>query len=536
LLLTGCPPAVPDEPDAGAGPPDAGANEADAGQPDAGPPVVEDAGEPGADGGAPDETRYGDVFQKSSHNSFQRDEVLLDQLLYHRVRSLELDIHRSGPSRPETAGEWYVFHEDNDADETKCDTLADCFEEMRAFARAIPAHEVVTVFVDLKDDFDADGHTPQDLDARIRAHFAPDEVFEPADLIACGASSLKDGAATCGLPTLSSLRGQFLFVLTGGAICGSGERLSVYLDDDAVARAAFIAPQVSSGCPPSALAARDEVVFHNLGFGDRSFADEIHDDGLLTRVFLLNGQTDWDATRAFGVHHLATDKVNLHRDTWATTLSGDGYPFRCRPDAGCALDDAEAGELLGVEVNSEDIFGTGDDFVFLHATPGDLDRTWSALVSTENSHVDEFAKGCLMARESTADNARYFAVCRPADNHPPRVQRRAQPGATTEEALLTFPRPESTAFLRLTLSQGGTCASGEASFDGVTYDEIDSACFDAPLSLQGFAASSHGDEIVRTLFAQPRRDDVERALAPADLTLDEIGTVRSSAAFIGAVP
>lgn len=36
---------------------------------------------------------YGSVRQKGSHNSYQRTEGYLDQALYWRNRSLEIDIH-----------------------------------------------------------------------------------------------------------------------------------------------------------------------------------------------------------------------------------------------------------------------------------------------------------------------------------------------------------------------------------------------------------------------------------------------------------
>src|SRR5690349_15338941 len=49
--------------------------------------------------------RLDEVRAKSSHNSYERDEALFDQLVYHRVRSIELDIHvAKGPAWPAVPG------------------------------------------------------------------------------------------------------------------------------------------------------------------------------------------------------------------------------------------------------------------------------------------------------------------------------------------------------------------------------------------------------------------------------------------------
>jgi hypothetical protein len=110
-----------------------------------------------------------------------------------------------------------------------------------------------------------------------------------------------------------------------------------------------------------------------------------------------------------------------------------------------------------------------------------------------------------MARASLDPGAPYFAVCRPADDEPLRVQWRADPGGTStaiEAAIAadnTLDGP-GVVFVRLQAESGGTCLRGEGSSDGVAWVEIGARCFDEPLPLQGLSASAHGAGPVRLLF------------------------------------
>ena len=46
-----------------------------------------------------EDLRYNEVRQISSHNAFQRFEGIYDQVVYWRIRSLEIDPHRGKPFR-----------------------------------------------------------------------------------------------------------------------------------------------------------------------------------------------------------------------------------------------------------------------------------------------------------------------------------------------------------------------------------------------------------------------------------------------------
>ena len=124
---------------------------------------------------------YQRLRQKSSHNSYQRLEGLQDQLQYHRIRSLELDIYYTKSGHTTNSGDWFVYHNSDDTG-TTCHRLSDCLKELQAWSNANPNHEVVTVWVDIKDsNFGSNsGDTPEKFDDLINQYL---DVYEPGDIL-----------------------------------------------------------------------------------------------------------------------------------------------------------------------------------------------------------------------------------------------------------------------------------------------------------------------------------------------------------------
>jgi hypothetical protein len=494
----------------------------------------------GTTGPEPAGLRYADVRQKSAHNSYQRDEAPFDQLVYHRIRSVELDVHVGKTFEPTEDGVWYVYHTDVIDDDTWCVRLGHCLDAFGAFADAAADHEVLTLWIDFKDDWDA-GHGPDELDDALQAAFGDALISGPELLALAGcpeASSVQAGLLdpACGWPTLEALRGRVLVVLTGAASV-----LRVY--HDAAGRRALVAP---AGSALDDAASWPGTAIFNFAAADVAAAQTYVDAGFVARVWDCNDVARWDAAVAAGAHHVATDKVNDAIDPWARTHDDRGWPFACRSacDAPAIVDEVA---ILGVEVDSGDVWDAADSAWFLHedrtSTP---DGLWQAFVSTANSHVEPFAKGCLMARASLDPSAPYFAVCRPADDEPLRVQWRVDPGGTSSaiEAAIT---PDNTldapgvVFVRLHVESAGTCVRGEGSADGVTWVEIGARCFAEPLPLQGLSASAHGAGPVRLLFggvaldADGRGDNLEPRRLDDFAASTAIGTAAATL-FDGVLP
>ena len=491
-----------------------------------------DDGAPLAAHGARGDVRYSDAVQKSTHNAYDRAEPLLDQLLYHRIRSLELDVHASKAGQSAPGGDWFVYHEDAPLfRDSSCVTLSSCLRQVAAFHRALPHHEVVTLFIDLKDGF-SPGRGPSELDARILSVLGKDVVFTPADALdRCpDATSVGDALLDrCSFPTLADLRGRIVVAVTGGRACDRSSHVMAYVGDAPARRAAFAAPNFDAACPVASLDGDPRrAVFANTSFGARREVVEARKRGLVARIYKggisggLDTREEFEIARALGANHLATDRASFDADPWSSTHTSRGFPFRC---AGCE-DLVEAARVVGLAATSGDLWGTSDSGFFAYDDTEAGAETWSSLVSVPSSHAPQLAKACLVARASDAPEAAYAAVCRPFDGHPPRMQLRMfDGGATTAiaaSALAGFV-PEALSHVRLVIAptDGRTSVAAEASADGSTWTTIATTTMSVGLPVRGLAVSSHDAGPVRALFAGTTRT---RGGAPSRLSATDLRT------------
>jgi hypothetical protein len=195
----------------------------------------------------PHPLRFDEIQTLMMHNAyFQHDQheladgpstLLWDQLVYHRVRAFELDIH------PGT--DWPVWHTVALANRN-CDSLRSCLRTFTAFHRIQPDHEPITIWLEAKEDEHfIGGRTPDTLDGILRDALGS-AVFTPKDAIDRCKQPLGDDPTQfaakaieqCGWPTAEELRGKFLFALYCFERCGAS--LRTYGSTDAPNRAAFI--------------------------------------------------------------------------------------------------------------------------------------------------------------------------------------------------------------------------------------------------------------------------------------------------------
>jgi hypothetical protein len=478
------------------------------------------------------EIRYNQVRQKSSHNSFQRDEGIYDQMLYWRLRSLEFDLHNGKGTSPSLTGNWYIYHTYGVDDGTSVDKLSDLMTILQGLDRAVPDHEIVTIFLDLKDDFDG-SHTPQQLDNLLLNSLGSNRILKPADV--APTNDLQAGIRSAGWPHLQSLRGKVVFVLTGGGVNDPGSKLNVYVGNgnDARARTCFIAPKVES---TSEIGRHNYVVFFNMEASKAgSIAPSVFSSGFVSRIYEADSASTFSDMKRDQVHHIATNKVNSIVDPWSRTDNAKGWPFE-----GIAItvsqSQTEPGTVYGVAAASEDLWGKDDSFYFYYRDGGTSDRTWITFLSSPDSHVEDYAKGSLMARASTDSDAAYFAVVRPGRDHGLRIQYRPKAGDKTKELEEPVATEHTVAndtlgFVKLSLSNGGKYAQGWGSVDGAAWVFLGSYSFSDALKLQGFGTSSHDkDEKVKFLFFK-----VQEPFAPSSRAA--IGDdVSETAAFQGIYP
>ncbi|MEM9456709.1 MAG: hypothetical protein AAGF11_21205 [Myxococcota bacterium] len=484
--------------------------------------------------GAPpvDGPTYDQVRQKSSDDCYQRDEALVDQLAYHRIRSLEFDLHVGGGGDA-VNGDWLVRGGGLQGD-TSCRLISDCLAEVRAFAQAVPKHEVITVWLDLENDWNA-SHSIQDLDAILQAElgdalFGPQQLRDTCDSTDELASIVTD--PSCGWPSLGSLRGRVIAAITANGQDGIDDQLSDYL---AEGTHAFVAPEIDE--PAALTTASPSYVFYNIRRQQLDTTMAVEEAGFVVRTWEANNVSDWKETVEAGAHHVATVRTSMHDHPWTTTHDAEGWPFECKGP--CESTGPEPGTIIGIVADSNDISGTSDNMMFLHQDLTDSPNgDWTALVSTPSSSVAEFAKGCVMARAGLEPEAAYFAVCRPADNRPIRAQSRDEPGAGTVNNSTDVAPPNtvdqtSVAWVHLAVHSEGRCATGYAGWHRGDWVELDTQCFDEPLVYQGLAASSLGSPPVKFLFVDPRHDDA--SVDTSAFVADDVGSSNGTC-FDGPLP
>ena len=418
--------------------------------------------------------RFDQVVRKHTHNSYQRDESLFDQALYNMVRSLELDIHLSKGGHTEQ-GDWFVYHTIKQESDTTCRTLSDGLTRIAALGAVIPKHEIMTVWIEFKDNVFGDNHhTPSGFDALIKGVIDKNGeglILTPADLM--GRSEW---------PVLSELRSKYVFVLLAND--RGRDALNEYRNYNGLA---FIQ---EDGSP--------------LRFNNRS-ADRWKNDpvpGNVNRVTKANTPDEWRNMLESNSQYAGTDKVDEVADGWAFTHNMRGWPFTVINQS--SDDYIEESAAIAVQVQSGDIWDKSDSFFFLYHQIPDVSSSngfeLSCYISVPDTRGESWAKGCLMARADTDPDSPYFAVCRAAGNHPTQIQFRRKRGGETERRII---RPDSAvgkaenqyAFANITLRDGIT--NGNASlpcFDSTGSGFADEpVSFDEALNLVGIAASSHDE-------------------------------------------
>lgn len=263
-----------------------------------------------------------DVQMKGSHNSYRAAESLTTQLETFGIRALELDIHaKHDPLGRPAPGDWYVYHWWPFDMRTSCATLSQCFAEIRAFHEARPGHEILSLWIDLKEGWSA-GHRPADFDELIVREFGRDAVFGEADLAErCPGPTLQASVTgDCGWPTLEDLRGRILFVFTGDEQAMAEYRAA------SARRLAFSAPILSR---VEDLEMHSDVVIFNLDERHAALGVDVSRAGFISRQYGPNDPAAWNDAVASRIHQIATDHLDDVASPWAKTRNRNGWPFRC---------------------------------------------------------------------------------------------------------------------------------------------------------------------------------------------------------------
>lgn len=256
--------------------------------------------------------RYNQVSMKASHNSYDRDETLVQQLSWDArqpwqggCRGLELDINQSS-----SGNQWSVGHVGGYSSKER--QLSQFLNELRVWSLEHPGHDVVTLYLDLKQ-----VHTgfASGLDQYVGQYLGR-PIYRPLDLMGTQ-SSVPNGARVNGWPTLNQLRDRFIVVLSGDK-----DAKASYAADDPRARLCFADKDCGAGDTPSS---NDRVFFNyhlyskDYGKWGPVFRGQVNNPASIIRGYVLNGKDLWNNALKSGCNVLATDKVRNH--DWALVSS-----------------------------------------------------------------------------------------------------------------------------------------------------------------------------------------------------------------------
>lgn len=275
-----------------------------------------------------DDTQYDRLAFKASHNSYQRDEDVPEQLQWNKsqpynggCRGLEFDFTRhSVPGNNGSAREYFqVSHNKGGSGPP----LADYLGYLLSWHRAHSNHDPVFVSLDIKSEAGSVSVFPDEFDNYLRKWFSAPLLFTPARVLEDSSLDLVRNLKKSGWPLFSTLRGMFIFCLSG-----TKDWKKYYANDHLSKRLCFSDVDVENTDTSSPVTKGNQGVANVHLFSKdydkwKKLVPSLHAQRLLVRGYVLNSEGIWDKARSAGVNVVATDKVRNH--DWAQV--GGGAPF-----------------------------------------------------------------------------------------------------------------------------------------------------------------------------------------------------------------
>lgn len=267
------------------------------------------------------EVKFNNNYSVACHNCYEKKLASNFQDVFTYTKTIELDIWNDnfglglvakllGKSMKD---DWYVKHKPQQRGNQNCvgGSFRDCLLQIKAWSDANPDHDVITIFVDKKqnwsDVFGAKG--PADMDKLLLSVFPKEAIFKPADLLG-DKNDLKQ-AAYVNWPPLDSLKGKFVFVLTDGTFCNLRKPLSEYEKTQRLDAVCFVSPSIASEKEirrPKGFSkeSAQNVVFYNLKEKHGYLAEKIGAAECVSRVYGSSKGESYDR-----YEQLVGDKVNF---------------------------------------------------------------------------------------------------------------------------------------------------------------------------------------------------------------------------------
>ncbi|PVD53855.1 hypothetical protein DC498_00195 [Terrimonas sp.] len=189
--------------------------------------------------------------------------------------------------------DWYVKHEPHKKGNLNCcgGTFQSCLSRIKLWSDENPNHNVITIFIDKKENWSDNNETrkPSDLDDLILRTFTKEKIFTPFMLLK-EKTNLKEALLVSKWPTLDSLKGKFIFVITNGTEITSRNPLDEYLSSQKQNSICFVAPEIHTEneiANPLNISQTNSsnVIFYNLKYNSKLLANKLNSLNYLSRVY-----------------------------------------------------------------------------------------------------------------------------------------------------------------------------------------------------------------------------------------------------------
>ncbi|CAD0314324.1 hypothetical protein CFBP2533_12150 [Xanthomonas hortorum pv. pelargonii] len=252
--------------------------------------------------------RYNDVSMKASHNSYQRDETLREQITWNPKNhydcgcgGLELDIAQSDDGL-----DWSVGHKGSYDKHYR--QLSGFLSDLAVWSKENDGHDVITLHLDLKHTATKD--FPDQLDAYLKDRLP--RIYTPGELMG-SQETLALGAERNGWPFIEDLKNTFLVCVTGNK-----QDKQTYAETVPKSRLCFADKDTDADENPS----DPHRVFFNFHIfhSDRdqwmkTFKACVGRPEVIIRAYLANSEDNWNDCLDSGCCVIATNKISDH--AWA---------------------------------------------------------------------------------------------------------------------------------------------------------------------------------------------------------------------------
>lgn len=258
---------------------------------------------------------FGNITFKASHNSYERDESLADQLTFNASKpynggcmALEFDIWRHSEHDADDADFFTVSHVTPGST-----TLKHYLDEILDWHNDNPDHNVRLITLDIKSSHGGYDHFHDSIDTYLKTFFGADLIFQPNALLEDSDKSLCENVIENGWPKLDDLTGKFIFCLSGNK-----DWKSEYARTDLEERICFSDLDKSDKDDEVSPPTSGDIVFFNFHIYNShrgvwmNTLPPFAEVNLITRAYVADSDTNWRNCIYAKVSAIATNKICDH--------------------------------------------------------------------------------------------------------------------------------------------------------------------------------------------------------------------------------